>query len=314
MDCPAPTPSDSAASPAASIDRALREVFGFDGLRPGQREVIDDVLAGKPVVSVMPTGAGKSLCYQLPAVLLAESGGLTLVVSPLIALMKDQVDVLSARGVATAALTSAATADQQTAILADIRRGALAMVFVAPERFASPRFVAALAESRSRIALLAVDEAHCISEWGHEFRPAYRALGNVVAELRPPRVVALTATATREVRRDIAVQLGVDATFHVSGFSRPNLRLLVHPVGGQDDKRAGLVSLVRGRDGGSALCYAASRKNAELYAQALKSAGIKARAYHAGMDDDQRSQVQDRFMAGAIDVVVATNEFGMGID
>ncbi|HUS64264.1 MAG TPA: RecQ family ATP-dependent DNA helicase, partial [Kofleriaceae bacterium] len=290
--------SEPAASSSPAIARVLRDVFGFDSLRPGQREVIDDVLAGKPVVSVMPTGASKSLCYQLPAVLLAEQGGLTLVVSPLIALMKDQVDVLSARGVATAALTSAATADQQTAILHDIRRGALAVVFVAPERFASPRFVAALAESRSRIALLAVDEAHCISEWGHEFRPAYRALGDVVAQLRPPRVVALTATATREVRGDIARQLGVDATLHVSGFSRPNLRLLVHPVGGVDDKRAGLAALVRGRAGGSALVYAASRKNAELYAQALKTGGIKARAYHAGMDDDQRSLVQDRFMAG----------------
>jgi ATP-dependent DNA helicase RecQ len=313
VDCPAPTLTDRLAG-APALDLALQDVFGFDALRPGQREVIDDVLAGKPVVCVMPTGAGKSLCYQLPAVLLAETGALTIVVSPLIALMKDQVDVLSARGVATAALTSAASADQQAAILADIRRGALAIVFVAPERFASSRFVSALAESRSRIALLAIDEAHCISEWGHEFRPAYRALGDVVAMLKPPRLVALTATATREVRRDIAVQLGVEATFHVSGFSRPNLRLLVHPVGGQDDKRAALAELVRARDGGSALCYAASRKNAEMYAQSLKSAGVKARAYHAGMDDDQRSLVQDRFMTGGIDVVVATNAFGMGID
>ncbi len=298
-----------------SIDAALSGVFGFPELWPGQRDVMLEVMAGRPVVAVMPTGAGKSLCYQLPAVLLAESGGLTVVVSPLIALMKDQVDALAARGIACAALTSAAGADEQGATLDAIRRGALALAFVAPERFASRRFLSALEGSRSRIALFAVDEAHCISEWGHEFRPAYRTLGEVIAALAPPRLIALTATATPEVRRDIAHQLGMkQASFHVRGFARPNLRLAVHAVGGAADKRAGMTALVRARGSGSALVYAATRKNAEAYADTLTGAGVRARFYHAGMDDGERSEVQDRFMADRLDAVVATNAFGMGID
>jgi ATP-dependent DNA helicase RecQ len=298
-----------------SIDSALASVFGFARLWPGQREVMSELLGGRQVVAVMPTGAGKSLCYQLPAVLLAERGGLTLVVSPLIALMKDQVDALAARGVASAALTSAAGQDEQTAILERIRRGDLAIAYVAPERFASPRFLSALAASRTRIALFAVDEAHCISEWGHEFRPAYRTLGAVVAELAPPRLIALTATATPEVRDDIARQLGMKRpSFHVRGFTRPNLGLAVHPVGGVADKRVAVVDLVKRRDGGSALVYAATRKNAEAYADTLSEAGLRATFYHAGMGDDDRHAVQDRFMADRLDAVVATNAFGMGID
>jgi ATP-dependent DNA helicase RecQ len=315
-----PTADDDIGHPGASphdiaIDRALRGSFGFPRLWPGQREVMTDVLEGHPVVAVMPTGAGKSLCYQLPAVLLAERGGLTVVVSPLIALMKDQVDALGARGIACAALTSAAGMDEQSATLERLRRGALTLVYVAPERFASRRFLDALAAAGPRISLFAVDEAHCISEWGHEFRPAYRALGEVLAQVAPPRVIALTATATPDVRRDIAHQLGmVRPRFHVRGFARPNLRLLVQPVGGAAHKRAGLVELVRGRDGGSAVVYAATRKKAEGYADALAAAGVKARSYHAGMDDDERARVQDRFMGDKLDAIVATNAFGMGID
>jgi ATP-dependent DNA helicase RecQ len=311
-------PSDVAAAepcgPEADIARTLADVFGFEALRPGQREVMVDVMAGRPVVAVMPTGAGKSLCYQLPAVLLARSGGLTLVVSPLIALMKDQVDALAARGVASAALTSAASADEQSAILDGIRRGAYHIVYVAPERFTSRRFLAALAEARSRLALFAIDEAHCISEWGHEFRPAYRALGEVIAQLQPPRLLALTATATPEVRRDIGRELGVTPALHIRGFARPNLRLLVEPVGGVEDKRAALVERVRQRPGGAALVYAATRKNAEAYTHYLKAAGMRAGVYHAGMVDGERSAAQDRFMADQLDAVVATNAFGMGID
>ena len=298
-----------------SIDGALARVFGFASLWPGQREVMQELMGGRPLVAVMPTGAGKSLCYQLPAVLLAEQGGLTLVVSPLIALMKDQVDALAARGVASAALTSAAGADEQSGILERIRRGDLAIAYVAPERFASPRFLSALAASRTRIALFAVDEAHCISEWGHEFRPAYRALGGVIAELAPPRLIALTATATPEVRDDIARQLGmVRPSFHVRGFARPNLRLAVHPVGGVADKRVAMVDMLRRRDGGSALVYAATRKKAEAYADTLSEGGLRATFYHAGMGDDDRHAVQDRFMGDRLDAVVATNAFGMGID
>ena len=294
--------------------RALAR-FGHTGLRPGQAEVIADVLAGRPVIGVMPTGAGKSLCYQLPAVILGERGGVTLVVSPLIALMKDQVDALRARGVPAVALTSAAGADEQRDILDGIRAGAYTLVYIAPERLRSPRFVEALRATAARIALVAIDEAHCISEWGHDFRPDYRRLGELVVEMAPPRVAAFTATATPEVREDIARQLGMTAPhLHVRGFDRPNLRYAVHQAGGAADKSEQLIELVRTRDGGVALVYAATRKNAEAYAGALKRAGMRARVYHAGLEGDVRERHQDSFMAGQLDVIVATNAFGMGVD
>ncbi|HTR50746.1 MAG TPA: ATP-dependent DNA helicase RecQ [Kofleriaceae bacterium] len=296
------------------LGRALAR-FGHESLRPGQAEVIADVLAGRPVIAVMPTGAGKSLCYQLPAIILEQRGGVTLVVSPLIALMKDQVDVLRARGVAAVALTSAAGADEQRDIIDGIRAGAFTLVYVAPERFRNARFCDALRESAARIALVAIDEAHCISEWGHDFRPDYRRLGQVIAEMKPPRVAAFTATATPEVRADIAHQLGmVDARLHVRGFDRPNLKYEVHKAGGAADKTERLAELVRLRDGGVALVYAATRKNAEAYAQALKRAGMRARVYHAGLEGEVREKAQDVFMAGQLDVIVATNAFGMGVD
>ena len=296
------------------LGRALAR-FGHESLRPGQAEVIADVLAGRPVIAVMPTGAGKSLCYQLPAIVLEQRAGVTLVVSPLIALMKDQVDVLRARGVAAVALTSAAGAEEQRDIIEGIRAGAFTLVYVAPERFRNARFCEALRESAARIALVAIDEAHCISEWGHDFRPDYRRLGQVIAEMKPPRVAAFTATATPEVRADIGHQLGmVDARLHVRGFDRPNLKYEVHKAGGAADKTERLAELVRLRDGGVALVYAATRKNAEAYAQALKRAGMRARVYHAGLEGEVREKAQDVFMAGQLDVIVATNAFGMGVD
>lgn len=302
-------------SPPTALAAALEGVFGFSTLRPGQADVIADVLEGKPVVAVMPTGAGKSLCYQLPAVVLGARGGVTLVVSPLIALMKDQVDALTARGVAAAALTSAASPDQQREILDGLRAGVWAIVFVAPERFKSPRFVEALRACGDRLALLAIDEAHCISEWGHDFRPDYRRLGDAVRELAPPRLAAFTATATPEVRADIAVQLHMAAPrYHVRGFDRPNLTYEVERVRGIDEKLARMIQLARTRDGGVALVYAATRKNAEKYGEQLKRAGMRVRVYHAGLDDKTRDEAQDTFMAGKLDVVVATNAFGMGID
>jgi ATP-dependent DNA helicase RecQ len=289
--------------------------FGHSTLRPGQADVIADIFAGKPVIGVMPTGAGKSLCYQLPALVLGERGGVTLVVSPLIALMKDQVDVLRARGIAAVALTSAATAEEQREAIEGIRAGAYTLVYVAPERFRSPRFVEALRASAGKIALVAIDEAHCISEWGHDFRPDYRRLGQVIAELAPPRLAAFTATATPEVRVDIALQLGMtEPRLHVRGFDRPNLYYSVVKCGGTSDKADKLVELVRMRDGGVALVYAATRKNAEAYAAALKTAGMRARVYHAGLEDSVREKAQDVFMAGQLDVIVATNAFGMGVD
>lgn len=300
--------------PSDVLSRALR-VFGHSSLRPGQADVIRDVLSGQPVVAVMPTGAGKSLCYQLPAVVLAERGHVTLVISPLIALMKDQVDALRALGVPAVALTSAADADEQREILDGIRAGIYTLIYVAPERFRSPRFVDALRATAGRLGLVAIDEAHCISEWGHDFRPDYRRIGEAVRLLGAPRVAAFTATATPEVRRDIAHQLELAApALHVRGFDRPNLHFAVERVGGGDDKSDTLVERIRTRDGGVALVYAATRKNAEKYASALKTAGMRTRVYHAGLGGDVRERAQDVFMAGKLDVIVATNAFGMGVD
>jgi ATP-dependent DNA helicase RecQ len=307
--------SEAAAGDAADVlTRALAR-FGHDTLRPGQADVIADIFGGKPVIGVMPTGAGKSLCFQLPAVVLGDKGGVTLVVSPLIALMKDQVDALRARGIAAVALTSAAGADEQRDIIEGIRAGMFTLVYVAPERFRSPRFVDALRAVAANIALVAIDEAHCISEWGHDFRPDYRRLGQVIAELRPPRLAAFTATATPEVRDDIAVQLDMKAAaLHVRGFDRPNLYYAVVKAGGAADKIDKLAELVRLRDGGVALVYAATRKNAEQYSQALRKAGMRSRVYHAGLEGGVREKAQDVFMAGELDVIVATNAFGMGVD
>ena len=303
------------ARPRGALERALADVFGFATLRPGQAEVIAEVLDGHPVVAVMPTGAGKSLCYQLPAVVLGAKGGVTLVVSPLIALMKDQVDALTARGVAAAALTSAATPEQQRDILDGMRAGLFTLVYVAPERFRSQRFLDALRSIGDRLALVAIDEAHCISEWGHDFRPDYRRIGEMVRDLRPARLAAFTATATPEVRADVAEQLAMkDARVHVRGFDRPNLYYVVEHVRGSDAKIQRLVQLARTRDGGVALIYAATRKNAEKYAEALGRAGMRVRVYHAGLDDKSRDEAQDVFMANQLDAIVATNAFGMGVD
>ena len=305
---------EGSGEPAEIFTRALAR-FGHESLRPGQSEVIADIFAGRPVIAVMPTGAGKSLCYQLPAIIYGERGGVTLVVSPLIALMKDQVDALTARGVPAVALTSHAGASEQSEILEGIRAGQYTLVYVAPERFRSPRFVEALRSIAGRLALIAIDEAHCISEWGHDFRPDYRRLGTIVKALGAPRLAAFTATATPEVRRDIAHQLGMDdARLHVRGFDRPNLRYEVTKAGGTADKASQLAEVVRMREGGVALVYAATRKNAEAYAQELKTAGMKVRVYHAGLENNARERAQDHFMAGQLDAIVATNAFGMGVD
>jgi ATP-dependent DNA helicase RecQ len=293
-------------------EEVLRDVFGLPGFRPGQAQVVDSVLSGRHTVAVMPTGAGKSLCYQFPAVV---SGGTALIVSPLIALMKDQVDSMTARGVPAAAISSALSPSEVNQALFDMAEGRLRLVYVAPERFRSPRFLSALARIRDRLSLFAVDEAHCISQWGHDFRPDYLRLGEAIAELRPPRLLAVTATATPEVRRDLASRLGMkDPLFLVRGFDRPNLHFAVERVSGSKDKLARLRERVRARGGGVALVYAATRKNAEAYAQELQSAGMSVAVYHAGLESNSRAAVQDRFMSGKLDAIVATNAFGMGVD
>jgi ATP-dependent DNA helicase RecQ len=292
----------------------LRRHFGHPSFRPGQEAIVQAVLDGRDVLAVMPTGSGKSIGYQLPALLLP---GVTLVVSPLIALMKDQVDELNRRGMAAAAINSVMSpADRREALDAALR-GRLKLLYVAPERFASDRFMQQLGEIP--VARFAVDEAHCVSEWGHDFRPDYRRLQAAAARCRRsdgaagrPPVVAFTATATPEVRDDIVALLGqVDPAVFVTGFDRPNLSMDVRAVSGPNEKHRLLPGIVGTR---RALVYASTRKNAERAAESLREAGIPADPYHAGLDDRERSRVQEGFADGAIRVVCATNAFGMGID
>ena len=292
---------------------ALLRHFGHEAFRPGQEDVVRAVMEGRDVLAVMPTGSGKSIGYQLPALLL---DGLTLVVSPLIALMKDQVDELVRRGMRAAAIHSGRSPEQRREALRAARGGELDLLYVAPERFASDSFRELLAEVP--LALFAVDEAHCVSEWGHDFRPDYRLLAaasracrRAGGDGRPP-IAAFTATATPEVREDIAVLLGLkDPAVFVAGFDRPNLYLDVRRVSGEIEKRRLLPELVGSR---RSLVYAATRKSAERAAETLRDAGIPASAYHAGLDERERTRVQEAFSNGGLLAVCATNAFGMGID
>ncbi len=291
----------------AEATLALKRHFALDAFRPGQVEVVSSVLAGRNTVVVMPTGAGKSLCYQLPATMLE---GVTLVVSPLIALMKDQVESLTARGISATFINSTLSDSERLDRQRRLRGGEYKLVYVAPERFRSEAFVSALVEAR--VELFAIDEAHCISAWGHDFRPEYAQLGQVRKRLRPPRTVALTATATPEVRADITrVLLMKDPEVHVAGFDRPNLFLEVVPVSGDDDKRRACIALARE---GSGVVYCSTRKQAENLHDALKAKKVNTVLYHAGMDDADRGTAQETFMASPDAVAVATNAFGMGID
>ncbi|MBX5483789.1 MAG: ATP-dependent DNA helicase RecQ [Myxococcaceae bacterium] len=283
--------------------------FGYTEFRPAQAEVVSSVLSGRNTVVVMPTGAGKSLCYQLPAVLLP---GVTVVVSPLIALMKDQVEQLRARGIAATFINSTLTDLERAERIRQLRAGAFKLVYVAPERFRSPAFLDALVEAK--VDLFAVDEAHCISQWGHDFRPDYAALGQARKRLRPPRTVALTATATPEVREDIIRSLLMkDPQVFVAGFDRTNLFLEVVPVRGDDDRKNVAAEAIQ-RSGGSGIIYCSTRKGAEAMHEALRIRKLHPVLYHAGMDDDARRRAQDEFMSAPDAVAVATNAFGMGID
>src|SRR5436190_4086424 len=288
---------------------SLRQHFGFDGFRAGQSEVISAILEGKDAVVVMPTGSGKSLCYQLPAMMLS---GATLVVSPLIALMKDQVDALHARGLPATFINSSITSAEQHQRIEGLRRGEFKLVYVAPERFRSGRFVEAL--HRAGISLFAVDEAHCISTWGHDFRPDYLKLRSAIRSLGAVQTLALTATATPYVRSDIIQQLGLDKppTF-VSGFDRPNLSIEVVHTEKEREKIAHIKRLGLTHKG-SGIIYASTRKAVEQVAANLQFQGMRAAAYHAGMSDGVRVKAQEDFMSGRAQMIVATNAFGMGID
>ena len=298
-------PSD----PKPDLDAQLRR-FGLSAFRSRQRDVISTVLAGRDCLCVMPTGAGKSLCYQLPGVVLPA---LTLVVSPLIALMKDQVDQLQALGLPVTFINSTLSLAEQYARLDDMAAGRYRLVYVVPERFRSPRFLDAV--RAVGLQLLAVDEAHCISEWGHDFRPDYARLGKFRRMLGLPPTIALTATATDAVRRDIVEQLDLrDPQTFITGFARPNLCYEVLSPRTEGQKTRMLLDFLR-QTPGSGIIYTATRKRSEEVAQSVNhELGRRTAAYHAGMLGDERHKAQDAFMEGRVEIVVATNAFGMGID
>jgi ATP-dependent DNA helicase RecQ len=293
--------------PERAAEQILRTTFGFEGFRPGQAEIVAAILDGRDVLAVMPTGSGKSLCYQLPAIL---RDGLTVVVSPLIALMRNQVAQLRGYGVAAAALNSANDAAENRSISDRIERGDLRLLYIAPERLVKTETLDLL--KRAKIALLAVDEAHCISQWGHDFRPEYAALGAVQAELGNVQTVAFTATADAATRAGIVDKLfSRPPAVFVHGFDRPNLRLAMAAKAGGRKQIADFIGAHRGQSG---IVYCASRRKTEELADALRGSGIKALAYHAGMEAAERSRNQDVFLQEDGIVMVATVAFGMGID
>ena len=305
---PSAAPAPVSTGPAEAPEDVLKRVFGYDSFREGQRETINAILAGRDVLGVMPTGSGKSICYQVPALTLP---GCALVVSPLISLMKDQVAALKQAGVAAAFLNSSLSERQMDAALANLAAGRYKLAYVAPERLLTSRFLS-LCRSLS-ISMVAVDEAHCISQWGQDFRPSYLDIPKFIASLPArPRLCAFTATATMRVRGDIQRLLGLCDPFSlVTGFDRPNLRFFVERP---RDKMAALTRVLKAHEGQSGIVYCATRKAVEQVCDALRGQGVVATRYHAGLPDAERRGNQEDFSYDRAQVMVATNAFGMGID
>jgi ATP-dependent DNA helicase RecQ len=294
---------------ASTVSRSLRKTFGLDQLRPGQREVIEAVLEGRDTLAIMPTGAGKSLCYQLPALHLE---GMTIVVSPLIALMKDQADKLRELGLDAVEINSTIRGRHAVAALEHIEGQASEFLFTTPERLADPAFQETLRDLT--IDFVVVDEAHCISQWGHDFRPSYLALREAVRALGDPPILALTATATDEVVDDIRRQLGRPEMEVVrTGIERPNLAFEVRHVSGDEEKRAALLDVLRGVEG-TAIVYTATVRHVAELAAFLEGDDVRVLPYHGRMAAGRRHETQERFMAGELDAIAATNAFGLGID
>ncbi|HTW96430.1 MAG TPA: ATP-dependent DNA helicase RecQ, partial [Candidatus Methylomirabilis sp.] len=286
----------------------LKIHYGFDKFRPGQEEAIDAILDGKDVLVVMPTGGGKSLIYQLPALVL---DGVAIVVSPLIALMKDQVDAMNKIGVPATFINSAISPDEAKERLGLVKKEFYKLLYIAPERFYNDEFIAALAEVN--VKLFAVDEAHCISQWGHDFRPAYMRLGKAIEMCGRPPIAALTATATPEVKEDIVKQLGmVKAEKIITGFTRPNLQFGV--IKAPDAQKLSLIADTAESIEGCGIIYTGTRAKAEQITDLLLERGLQAVFYHAGMDPESRNWTQENFLQGKTKIIVATNAFGLGID
>ncbi|MDX1962323.1 MAG: RecQ family ATP-dependent DNA helicase [Pirellulales bacterium] len=296
-------------SDLAQIQDLMRQYFGYGEFRPGQREVFECLLAGKSAAAVFPTGGGKSLCYQLPALTFP---GLTLVVSPLIALMKDQIDALRKRRIPARRLDSTLNLAEYRDAMSMLRSGELKMLYVAPERLLNERFCETLLQAK--ISLFAVDEAHCISEWGHNFRPDYLRLASFAKACRAERVLALTATATAPVLADICKNFEIAADCAIrTGFYRPNLTLLATEID-REARERDLIARLRDRPAGPTIIYVTLQRTAEELAEKLTAAGLSAQAYHAGLEDGDRARIQDWFIRGTHEIVVATIAFGMGID
>lgn len=290
------------------MQNLLKKYFGYDKFRAGQQEIIQEIINGRDCLVLMPTGGGKSLCFQLPSLML---DGLTIVISPLISLMKDQVDQLRANGIAAGLINSSMTQSEIVSTERQAETGQLKILYLAPERLSLPGFIAFLRRFL-KISLIAIDEAHCISEWGHDFRPDYRNLKNLRCLFPQTPIIALTATATEKVKIDIVAQLALrEPKILISSFDRPNLTYRVMPKKNYSEHLSFLLKKYKNE---SIIIYCFSRKDTDLLASKLQAADFKAMAYHAGLSGPDRTKAQDQFINDEINIITATIAFGMGID